>query len=194
MRTLTSVEIAIAICGWVLFLSVFIIRPKRIRRAWIGGDRRSLVGMALQMVAVGVVRGGVRPAGVGLAPGGLGVGLGTCVLAAGLMAVSIWLACAAVTALGEQWSLAARLIEGHELITSGPYALVRHPIYTAMLGMIVGSALAVSRWQDLVPAVAVFLLGTALRVHSEERLLAAEFGEAYRAYAHAVPALIPRAA
>ena len=110
-----------------------------------------------------------------------------------LLGASLALIYAAVRTLGKQWSLTARLVEGHDLITSGPYALVRHPIYTAMLGMLLGSGIAVSRWPDLVVATAVFLLGTTLRTRVEERLLTAEFGDAYRSYTDAVPALIPRA-
>jgi len=191
MKTLASVELSITICGWVLFLLVFIARPRGARRPWVASDRRSVAGIVLQVAAVSIMRGGLRPAGAGLLPGGFDVELAVCALAVGLIVASLVLAASAVAALGTQWSLTARLVEGHELITSGPYALVRHPIYTATLGLLVGSALCVSRWQDLIAAVVVFLIGTALRVHSEERLLTTEFGDEYRAYAGAVPALIP---
>ena len=92
--------------------------------------------------------------------------------------------------LGRQWSLGARVVQGHELITGGAYSLVRHPIYTGMFGMLLGTALAVSSWWALLAGAAVFLLGTALRIRVEERLLMAEFGEAYRDYARTVPALL----
>lgn len=98
---------------------------------------------------------------------------------------------AALRVLGKQWSLGARVVEGHELVTSGAYGLVRHPIYTGMLGMLLGSALAVSSWWALLAGALVFLIGTGLRVRAEERLLIAEFGEAYRDYARTVPALVP---
>jgi protein-S-isoprenylcysteine O-methyltransferase Ste14 len=45
----------------------------------------------------------------------------------------------AVCALGKQWSIAARVVEGHELITDGPYRIVRHPIYAGMLGLLVAT-------------------------------------------------------
>ena len=53
---------------------------------------------------------------------------------------SVWLVIAAIKELGKQWSLEARVLEGHKLITTGVYDVVRHPIYTAMLGAL-GSAL-----------------------------------------------------
>ena len=56
-------------------------------------------------------------------------------LASGLFAV------AAVRRLGAQWSFVARVTESHELITSGPYAIVRHPIYAAMLGLLIATGL-----------------------------------------------------
>ena len=192
MKTLTSIELYVVAGGWVLFFLVFLTRPRGLRRSWIASDRRSLAGMILQVAALAIVRGSLRTPGTGFVGAGLGVEIAAAAIAGALIASSLWLVYAAVRTLGRQWSLTARLIEGHELITSGPYALVRHPIYTAMLGMLLGSAIAVSRWQDLVAATAVFALGTALRVRVEERLLTAEFGDAYRLYASSVPALIPR--
>jgi protein-S-isoprenylcysteine O-methyltransferase Ste14 len=113
------------------------------------------------------------------------------VLALAVLPVSLYLAYAAVRTLGKQWSLAARLVQDHDLVQEGPYDLVRHPIYSSMFGMLIGTAIAVSSWQTLLVGSAVFLLGTALRIHAEERLLVAAFGDAYRSYALRVPALIP---
>ena len=104
---------------------------------------------------------------------------------------SVWFVSAAVSTLGKQWSLAARVLEGHKLITSGPYSVVRNPIYTGMFGMLLATGLAISQWIGLLIAVIVFAIGTAVRVHSEEKLLRGAFGEEFEAYARKVPALVP---
>ncbi len=74
-------------------------------------------------------------------------------LAIAITIASVWFCYAAARALGRQWALMARVIEGHELISQGPYAVVRNPIYLAMLGMLIAIGLCVSRWQALVGAV-----------------------------------------
>lgn len=100
-----------------------------------------------------------------------------------------------VRTLGREWSLTARITEGHRLVTSGPYAYVRNPIYTAMWGYQIATCLAFSSWwlgYRMVPlTAAIYYLGTLLRVSREERLLRTEFGEAFDAYTQRVPALIP---
>jgi protein-S-isoprenylcysteine O-methyltransferase Ste14 len=104
---------------------------------------------------------------------------------------SVWLITAAVKTLGKEWSLTARLVEGHKLATSGPYARVRHPIYTGMLGMLVATGLAYSRWLALLVAVVIFFIGTMIRVRSEEKLLREAFGKDFENYAQRVPAIVP---
>jgi len=109
----------------------------------------------------------------------------------GLAAASVWLSESAIRTLGKQWALPARLVEGHELITVGPYAYVRNPIYTAMLGMLIATGLAMEHWTATIVAVVVFSVGMAIRVRSEEKLLRAAFGEKFEEYARRVPAVIP---
>ena len=68
------------------------------------------------------------------------------ILAALIAGGSVWLAMSAIRELGKQWSLQARLIEGHKLVTTGVYQIVRHPIYTAMLGMLIATGMVFSHW------------------------------------------------
>lgn len=100
-----------------------------------------------------------------------------------------------VRTLGREWSLTARITEGHRLVTSGPYAYVRNPIYTAMWGFQIATCLAFSSWwlgyRMVAITAVIYYLGTLLRVSREERLLRAEFGEAFDEYTRRVPALIP---
>ncbi len=107
------------------------------------------------------------------------------------VAASLWMIAAAVRVLGKQWSLQARVLEGHALIQAGPYRFVRHPIYTGMLGMIIVAGLAWSHWIGFIVAILFFAIGTAIRIHSEERLLREQFGAAFDDYKRKVPAVIP---
>ena len=108
-----------------------------------------------------------------------------------LAALSLWLMWRAIIVLGKQWAYVARIVEGHALITEGPYNLVRNPIYTGMFGMLVATGLAVSRWPLFIAAIIFFLWGTWIRIRREENLLRQSFGAEFEAYRSRVPALIP---
>jgi protein-S-isoprenylcysteine O-methyltransferase Ste14 len=108
-----------------------------------------------------------------------------------LAAASLWLTVAAIKALGKQWSLSARLIEGHELVVEGPYRLARHPIYTGTLGMLMATGLSFSHWMALLLSIPIFAAGTLVRIRIEERLLRERFGARYDAYAKRVAAIVP---
>jgi protein-S-isoprenylcysteine O-methyltransferase Ste14 len=105
--------------------------------------------------------------------------------------LSLWLSIAAIRTLGKQWTYVARVIEGHRLITEGPYNLVRNPIYLAMFGALVATGLVFSKWWAFFPAVVVFLVGTWIRIRSEEKLLCATFGQEWTDYTRRAPALFP---
>jgi len=111
--------------------------------------------------------------------------IGSVLTAAGLL-FAVW----ARLHLGRNWSCTVTIKDGHELITSGPYALVRHPIYTGLLLALLGTALALGEWRGLL---AVALAGGAFwfKLRIEERWMRQQFGAAYLAYAHRVRALVP---
>ena len=93
--------------------------------------------------------------------------------------------------LGKQWRLDAGLSADHELVTGGPYRLVRHPIYTSMLFNLLGIGFLVTPLVELAVALAVFVVGTEIRVRIEDRLLESQFGERFREYRNKVPAYLP---
>ena len=98
----------------------------------------------------------------------------------------------AVRALGRQWRLDAALNPDHELVRSGPYRIVRHPIYTSMLCTLLGTALALATpVLLLLPSLLAFAVGTEVRVRIEEKLLVAQFGENFRDFQRSVGAYIP---
>jgi protein-S-isoprenylcysteine O-methyltransferase Ste14 len=94
-------------------------------------------------------------------------------------------------ALGRQLRVDAGLSADHRLIMEGPYRVVRHPIYASMLCLLLGNGFIISSPLLFAIATIFFVAGTEIRVHIEERLLAAHFGEQYREYRRRVPAYIP---
>lgn len=189
---LQALELYAVGCAWLLFALAFFVRKRPPQVQEKTRDRHSVIGLCFQIVGYVIVRLGLRAPATGFLQLGAIGEIGAAIVAVGIMAASLYLTYAAVYTLGRQWSLAARLVQGHELVTAGPYRLVRHPIYTGMFGMLVGTAIAVSQWQALLIGAAVFLPGTVLRIRAEEQLLLAEFGDTYRDYVRTVPALIPR--
>lgn len=92
--------------------------------------------------------------------------------------------------LGVMWSSVAVLKDEHALRTTGPYGITRHPIYTGLLGMLLGTALL----SGLGPWAALFVLAALLfqwKIYTEERLLAQIFPGDYEKYRKQVPQLIP---
>ncbi len=109
--------------------------------------------------------------------------------ALGLLAVIIGVS--ATSVLGKQWRFDAALNPDHNLIQSGPYAMVRHPIYASMLLMLIATALIVSNWIALCVALVFYFIGTEIRVRIEEALLLAHFGDRYEDYRRRVAAYLP---
>jgi protein-S-isoprenylcysteine O-methyltransferase Ste14 len=92
--------------------------------------------------------------------------------------------------LGSNWSSSVTIKRDHELITSGPYGLVRHPIYTGLLTGFLGTAIAIAQVRSLV-AFAFFFAMLWFKLRLEERWMRLQFGEVYEQYAQRVPALVP---
>jgi protein-S-isoprenylcysteine O-methyltransferase Ste14 len=92
--------------------------------------------------------------------------------------------------LGSNWSGRVTVKEGHELNVRGPYAIVRHPIYTGLLLAALGTALAVGEARSVVGL--ILLAGAFLaKIDQEERLMLETFPERYPAYRQRVKTLIP---
>jgi protein-S-isoprenylcysteine O-methyltransferase Ste14 len=93
--------------------------------------------------------------------------------------------------MGKNWSLVARTRSDHQLIRSGPFSMVRHPIYLALLLYLFSIAAALGHWQQLLFAIPLYVAGTFIRIRDEEKLLRAQFGDEHERYVRDVPALIP---
>ncbi len=112
-----------------------------------------------------------------------------------IMGLVILLAATALTvwarlALGAMWSAAPAVKQEHKLRTSGPYAITRHPIYTGLLGMMLGSMLLAGGGRWIVPF-AVYLVALEFKIRIEEQLMLAEFPDDYPRYRRLVPRLVP---
>jgi protein-S-isoprenylcysteine O-methyltransferase Ste14 len=180
------------VASWFAFVVLFGFYKKPSKGTNRRRDPVSTLGLLLQMICYFLVWWFPRPSHSPLIamPKAAEIALG--IAAVGIAFGSVWFCLEAIRALGKQWALVAQVMEGHELVAHGPYAIVRNPIYLAMFGMAVATGLAVSRWQALVAGVIVFLVGTEIRIRAEEKLLRGAFGEKFDEYARRVPGFLPR--
>ena len=185
---LTYIAIGELVLCWVFWVLVFMIHRRK------GGGAKAVVtapaarlGIFLQGAAYAVVW-SFSPISLGRSewwPKGF-------TIASMLLGpASVVLAWFALRHLGKQWRIQAALSEDHELVQTGPYRWVRHPIYASMLGMLLATGFAWSWWPLLLIALTIFLVGTEIRVRAEDRLLSERFGESFSAYRSRVRAYIP---
>jgi protein-S-isoprenylcysteine O-methyltransferase Ste14 len=92
--------------------------------------------------------------------------------------------------LGRNWSGTVTLKENHELIVRGPYRLVRHPIYTGLLAMLIATAMQQAHIAGLIGVVLVFI-SFWIKLSAEEDLMLKQFPEQYPAYRDRVKRIIP---
>ncbi len=182
---------AVVIVGWFVFAGLFLFRKTPPRDKAVRRERVSYVGIVIQALGYTAIWILERPRFSPIVPLPGALAYLPPALAAALSIGGVWMSMTALRSLGKEWSLEARLIEGHQLVTEGPYRLVRHPIYSAMLGKLIATGIVVSHWIGLLAGVALFSIGTAIRVRSEEKLLRAQFGAEYEAYARRVPGIVP---
>ena len=102
-----------------------------------------------------------------------------------------WLAWTAVPHLGKQFRVHAGLYIDHELVRTGPYSIVRHPIYASILALLLATIVLLTPWPRAILSLALFVIGTEIRVRCEDGLLASRFGEQFRQYQKSVPAYVP---
>jgi protein-S-isoprenylcysteine O-methyltransferase len=179
----------IVAASWATFLIVWVVTSFGAKRD-IGGTswlRSRWLRAVLALLIVGWVLERVRLGNasihVGLWTPGLLPAIGSILCVAGI-ALAIW----ARLHLGRNWSPAPALKEGHELVTSGPYRLVRHPIYTGIITALFGSGLV-----SIAALIALAVVGGMFiwRVGAEERLMLQQFPDAYPEYKRHTRALIP---
>jgi protein-S-isoprenylcysteine O-methyltransferase Ste14 len=111
--------------------------------------------------------------------------LGAAVTVVGLL-FAVW----ARIHLGTNWSRSVTIKQDHQLIMSGPYGVVRHPIYTGILTGFVGTAIALGQVRGFIAFVLVFL-ALWYKLRMEENWMRGQFGAAWEAYSRRTAALVP---
>jgi protein-S-isoprenylcysteine O-methyltransferase Ste14 len=171
-----------------IYWAVSALRLKRIKVSEDPGGRLLHVGlMVLVFMLLYSDRLALGPLGLRFVPGSTLVrDLGIILTFVGA-GVAIW----ARHSLGQYWSGRVTLKVDHELIRLGPYAHVRHPIYSGLLLAMAGTALVVGEWRALV-GVLLGLVELSRKAAKEEALLASEFGDQYQEYRRHAGFLTPR--
>ncbi len=110
----------------------------------------------------------------------------------GLMAIALLLFTRAHRDLQANWSPSLEIYEGHNLITTGIYRFIRHPMYASQWVWVVAQILLLQNWVAGWADLAVFIPFYILRVRAEEKMLLETFGESYRRYREQTGGIIPR--
>ena len=183
---LTNTIIAIAWIAWLVYWTVTAVNTKITQR------RESVASQAAHLLPLGVAAvllfysmpasrwsAKMWPATL------LSCWSGALLTVAGIL-FSVW----ARRALGKNWSGTVTIKQHHELIISGPYRIVRHPIYTGLILAFLGTAIALGEWRGVL-AVAIMVAAFWRKLQHEERWMLEIFAAQYKDYKARVPALIP---
>lgn len=183
--------IYVFLAAWIIGAVYFGTKRNGGFSGWLRSSRRAFPARAGLIVGVIVVE-AVTRGGRGAfwrhlqywTPALAWIGMALAIASTALLLWSRWV-------LGTMWASVPLVQEHHELRTSGPYGLVRHPIYTGLLGLTLGAALTggFGAWVVLPAVVVPWLLH---RVKVEDGLMAGQFGDQYAEYRRRVPALVPR--
>lgn len=168
--------------GWTLWILPFFLAQRKKQSANVV-DRRARWGIFVQGVAYALLWQGkfwLAP------PPAWRLGLGILFLV--LANVLSW---SGARALGRQWRMDAGLNADHQLVRSGPYRFVRHPIYASMFCILLGTGFLITPKWLLLSAIVIFIAGTEIRVRIEERLLSSSFGDQFLDFKRTVSAYIP---
>lgn len=181
----------IALC-WVIFLVYIVIAAFAVKRT-VQVDRLWKWSWLILLVVVAIFS--LKDYGTGLRPyegmamlwqRTLLICIGADILALAGLIIGLW----GRLTLGRNWNIYPGLKEDHELIERGPYAYVRHPMYTGLLLLMLGTII----WYGAAIGLIVFIfsfLGTWLKLSQEEKILTKHFGESYTNYKARVKVLIP---
>jgi protein-S-isoprenylcysteine O-methyltransferase Ste14 len=176
--------IALSVC-WLTWLYPFLFRaPHNQKRPSITLARPTRIGLLLESLAIFMALQFRIPDGSDPGPWRF----------AGFLLLgpaSVVLSWSAVKHLGRQFRITAGLYDDHQLVRTGAYSVVRHPIYCGLLGMLGATISMFTRWQWAIVCLATFIVGTEIRVRTEDKLLGSRFGREFEEYQRRVRAYIP---
>jgi protein-S-isoprenylcysteine O-methyltransferase Ste14 len=182
---------------WVLgVVAWYVIRypfERRAKRSRVVSDRRSpsdIAGLAAALLGLAVVPGFYIATGIpetaDYPASAWAVALGSVIFA-----TALWVFRRSHKELGRNWSITLEIRERHKLVCTGPYAVIRHPMYTSFMLMGLGQAFLLSNWVAGAAGLIGFAVLFFLRVDKEERMMMENFGPEYGAYMERTKRIIP---
>jgi protein-S-isoprenylcysteine O-methyltransferase Ste14 len=180
MHTVALVILIVWAAFWIYWLAASVgVKTGQSRWGQFAGIRVGLVLVVLLLLRLGVLRG---HATMNNGPWLEGIGLAVFLLG---LALAVW----ARVYIGRNWGTPMSRKDDPDLVTTGPYRTIRHPIYTGIILGMVGTAIAVSLfWVTGVVILSAYFVFSAVR---EERYMTTQFPEAYPAYKRSTKMLIP---
>ena len=178
---MTTTLYIVLVVAWLTWVMPFFLAKRPLGEAW-KLDRRARWGIALQAVAYSLLW---QEPVLGSASGPLAH--------SGVNLLLRWRERVVVdggSRTRTTMAIRSGLNKNHELVTSGPYRLVRHPIYLSMLCLLLGTGFMITPWATLTISLVAYVIGTEIRIRIEDRLLAENFGDEFHHYRHSAPAYI----
>ena len=199
-----NIEVIFRMIFWALLIGLWAMRVYFIRQVRSSRERQQLNRKAIEQEGIGLFIGrtavllflavilvlyAYNSAWLQMFAITLPVWLRWCGLFLGLVGFSLWTWTQAV--LGKEWSPLLQVGDQHRLVTNGPYAWVRHPMYTAMFVVGIALALLSANWCFVLFAIAM-IIGFMLRAPREEQMMLAAFGKPYADYIRKTGRFFPR--
>ncbi len=191
MMLVNKISFAITIIMWIVFTIGFLLLKRRQKQNEQKKNKLAMIGMMLEGVGFAFVFTVRREPFTNIFQMNSSIQILLTIFSGILAIASVWLGLSAVKTLGKQWNIKAQIIEGHELITTGPYKIVRHPIYSALFGLLIVTGYSMTLLWAFIIAIVFYFIGTIFRTRVEEQLLIQHFGDQYEKYKKKVPAIIP---
>ncbi|GIK59604.1 MAG: hypothetical protein BroJett017_04940 [Ignavibacteriota bacterium] len=191
MMLANKISFAITIIMWIVFAIAFLLLKRRQKQNEQKKNKLAMIGMMLEGVGFAFVFTVRREPFTNIFQMNSSIQILLTIFSGILAIASVWLGLSAVKTLGKQWNIKAQIIEGHELITTGPYKIVRHPIYSALFGLLIVTGYSITQLWAFIIAIVFYFIGTIFRTRVEEQLLIQHFGDQYEKYKKKVPAIIP---
>jgi protein-S-isoprenylcysteine O-methyltransferase Ste14 len=190
---LSSVGEIVWVFGVVAWYVIRYPFERRAKRSRVVSDRRppsDIAGLAAALLGLAIVPGFYVATGIpktaDYPASAWAIALGSIVFA-----TALWVFRRSHKELGRNWSITLEIRERHKLVCTGPYAVIRHPMYTSFMLMGLGQAFLLSNWVAGAAGLIGFAVLFFLRVNKEERMMLENFGPEYRAYMERTKRIIP---
>ncbi|OCP15999.1 MULTISPECIES: protein-S-isoprenylcysteine O-methyltransferase [unclassified Ensifer] len=190
MAALGKIVWVIGIITWYFIRVPFERRAKRVR---VVSNRRSpldMFGLASGLLGLAIIPGFYVATGIPEAADH-STGAWAVVSGTAIFFFALWVFRRTHKELGRNWSITLEIRDKHELISGGPYAFVRHPMYTSFMLMGLGQALLLSNWVAGLAGLLGFAVLFFLRVDKEERMMLEIFGPQYHDYMQRTKRIVP---